>query len=119
MNHGLRSAATVALICLSELAAASRLPAAAFELHSFEVAGHDPSAAIRAFGAQAHIQVFASADDLKGKTFNSVSGEVSTEDGLNRLLAGTGLGHRYVSERTVALLRGGAHTVVDRSADAL
>jgi hypothetical protein len=107
MNYGMQRAVTMAIICISQSAAATHLPAAALELHAFEVDWHDPSTALRAFGAQAHIQVLASADDLKGKEFNAVNGEVSTEDGLNKLLAGTGLDHRYVSERTVAFLPDG------------
>jgi iron complex outermembrane receptor protein len=93
-----------ALIFSSILALANPLPALAQEVHAMDVSTTDPSAAIRTFGAQAGIQIFVAADDLKGKRLNPVSGEVSTEDGLNKLLAGTGLDHRYVSERTVAVL---------------
>jgi len=55
-------------------AIATPLPAAAQEVHAFNVQAADPSSAIRAFGAQAGIQILASADDLKGKKFNPVTG---------------------------------------------
>jgi iron complex outermembrane receptor protein len=92
-----------AFLLISWLAMTAPLPAAAQEVHTFNVPAADPASAIRAFGAQAGIQILASADDLKGKQLNPVNGEISTENGLNDLLAGTGLAHRYVGERAVAL----------------
>src|SRR5258707_2228256 len=94
----------ISFILASLLAVAVPLPAAAQEVHAFNVSAQDPAGAIRAFGAQAGVQILASADDLKGKTFNPVSGDISTEDALTVLLAGTGLDHRYVGERAVALV---------------
>jgi iron complex outermembrane receptor protein len=93
-----------ALLLASLLAIVTPLPAAAQEVHEFSVSVSDPASAIRTFGLQAGIQILASADDLKGKKLNPVSGEISTEDGLKSLLAGTGLGHQYVGERAVALV---------------
>ena len=97
-----------ALILASILAIAAPLPAVAEEVHAFDVSAQDPASAIRAFGAQAEIQILASADDLKGKKFNPVSGDISTEDALNHLLAGTGLAHPYVGDRAVALVSNSA-----------
>jgi iron complex outermembrane receptor protein len=93
-----------ALLLASLLAVAAPLPAAAQEVHAFNVAAPDPASAIRAFGVQAGIQILASADDLRGKKLNPVSGKISTEQALNDLLAGTGLDHRYVGDRAVALV---------------
>jgi iron complex outermembrane receptor protein len=93
-----------ALLLASLLAVAAPLPAAAQEVHAFNVSTTDPASAIRAFGVQAGLQILASADDLRGKKLNPVSGEFSTEQALNDLLAGTGLDHRYVSDRAVALV---------------
>ena len=70
-----------ALILASLLAAAAPLPAAAQELHAFNVAAQDPAGAIRSFGVQAGVQILASAEDLKGKKFNPISGVLSTEEG--------------------------------------
>ena len=77
-----------AFLLISWLAMTAPLPAAAQEVHTFNVPAADPASAIRAFGAQAGIQILASADDLKGKQLNPVNGEISTENGLNDLLAG-------------------------------
>lgn len=94
-----------ALGLIALLALGAPLPAVAQEVHVFNVQASDPATAIRAFGAQAGIQILASADDLKGKKLNAVSGSVSTEEGLNSLLAGTGLAHHYVSDRAVTLVK--------------
>ncbi len=61
-----------AFILASLLAVAVPLPAAAQEVHAFNVSAQDPAGAIRAFGAQAGVQILASANDLKGKKFNPV-----------------------------------------------
>lgn len=96
---------------VSLLGAAAGWPAVALavaqEVHAFNVSAQDPSTAIRAFATQAGLEILASADDLKGKTLNAVNGEIPTEVALNALLAGTGLGHRYVGDRAVALISGG------------
>src|SRR5437773_1268548 len=99
-----------ALLLASLLAVAAPLPAAAQEVHAFNVSTTDPASAIRAFGVQAGIQILASADDLRGKQLNPVSGKISTEEALNDLLAGTGLDHRYVGERAVAVVRNSPET---------
>jgi hypothetical protein len=93
-----------AFVLASLPAIAAPLPAVAQEVRAFNVSAQDPASAIRIFGAQAQIQILAAAEDLKGKKFNPVSGDISTEDALNDLLAGTGLVHRYVGDRAVALV---------------
>jgi iron complex outermembrane receptor protein len=93
-----------ALILISLLIAAAPVPSAAQEVHAFDVPTSDPASAIRTFVLQSGWQILASADDLKGKTLNPVSGDISVEDGLKELLAGTGLEHRYVGEHAVALV---------------
>lgn len=99
--HGFMSA-----LILVSLLAAAQLPAAAQEVRAFNVSSPDPASAIRAFGMQAGLQILASADDLKGKKLNAVNGDLPVDRALNRLLAGTGLDHRYVGERAVALVSG-------------
>jgi iron complex outermembrane receptor protein len=106
--RSLRAQCSLIVIFASLLGAAAVLPAAAQEVHEFNVSAQDPATAIRAFAAQARLQILASAHDLKGKTLNPVSGAIPTEAALNTLLAGTGLDHRYVGERTVALVKNDA-----------
>lgn len=94
-----------ALLLTAALAAADPLPAFAQEPHEFAITAADATRAIHDFGAQSGLQILASADQLKGKRLNPITGTHSTDSGLKILLAGTGLTHRYVGERTVALVQ--------------
>jgi outer membrane receptor protein involved in Fe transport len=83
---------------------ANGLPAYAEEIHRFEVAKGEASAAIHDLGTQAGLQILVAGDRLQGRKLNAVSGQLSTEQALMSLLDGSGLTHRYVGERSVALL---------------
>ena len=93
-----------ALLLSAALATASPMPACANEAHRFDVAATDTIQAIQDFGTQSGVQILASAEQLAGKRLHSVSGSLSTEDGLKTLLKDTGLTHQYVGDRTVALV---------------
>lgn len=93
-----------AFLLVSLLALGGPLPAVAQELREFDISAQDSASAIRTFGAQSGLQILASADDLRGKKLNPVRGNVAIETALHDLLDGTGLGHRYVGDRTVALV---------------
>jgi len=86
------------------LAGSGSLPAFALALHRFDIPEESAPAAIRAFGAQAHVQIVAAGKSVKGKRLHAVYGDLSTEDALNTLLFGSGLTHRYVGDGSVALL---------------
>ena len=94
-----------ALLLTAALTVANPLPAFANEAHRFEVRTTDSAQAIQAFAVQSGLQIFASAEQLQGKKLHEVTGTLSTEDGLKTLLKDTGLTHRYVGERTVALVK--------------
>jgi len=116
MTRGSRVTATMSALMLAALlVVAAPLPAAAQEVHAFNVVAPDPASAILSFGEQAGIQILASADDLRDKKFNPVSGDISTEEALNDLLAGTGLDHRYVGDRAVALVSNSSAAAVPLS----
>ncbi|MEP7245169.1 MAG: TonB-dependent receptor [Gammaproteobacteria bacterium] len=93
-----------ALILTALLAIAKPLPAVAQEVHAFDISAQDSAGALHAFSVQSGLQILASGDDMQGKRLNALHGDVAVEDALNSLLAGTGLDHRYVSDRTVALV---------------
>lgn len=93
------------LLLSAALAATHSLPAFAAETHDFSIRSPDAAVAIHEFGAQAGVQILASGEQLKGKRFNAVAGTLSTDAGMRRLLDGTGLTHRYVGYKTVALVQ--------------
>jgi iron complex outermembrane receptor protein len=92
------------LILMALLAASGALPAFAVEVHHFDIPEEGAAAAIRDFGEQAHVQILVAAEAVNGKKLHAVTGELSTEDGLNALLSGSGLTHRYVGDHSIALL---------------
>jgi len=94
-----------ALILAASLATANPLPAFASESHQFYVAAASNTQAIQQFAAQSGVQILVPAKELEGKKLHEVSGQLSTEEALSTLLEGTGLTHRYVGERTVALVK--------------
>src|SRR6185437_7555571 len=92
----------VTTVLLTALAAP--VPAAAQEIHEFNIPLSNAAREIETLGVQAGIHILASAHDLKGRQLNSVNGTISTDQALTNLLAGTGLQYRYVGERAVAVL---------------
>ena len=82
------------------------IPGQAFsnEVHHFDINLTDSHAAILAFGRQAGVQVVVPGDELQGKHLNAIKGDLSVDDGLKQLLAGTGLTYHYVGNRAVALM---------------
>lgn len=93
-----------AALVVSLLALFGSSTAAAQELRSFSVQDQDAANALRTLGAQAGIQVLASTADLSGIKLNDVTGTMTTQQALRRLLAGTGLEFRYVSDTAVAVV---------------
>src|ERR1700683_1272570 len=84
--------------------ATSGLPAWASDIRHFDIPEEGASAAIHDFGEQAHVQILVAGEHVKGKKLHAVSGDLSTEDALNTLLFGSGLGHKYVGNNSIALM---------------
>ena len=104
MSHPSHARSRVAeLLILALLAASGALPAFALEVHRFDIPEGDAAVAIRDFGEQAHVQILVAGEAVKGKTLHAVTGNLSTEDGLNALLSGSGLTHQYVGDHSIAL----------------
>jgi len=104
ITQATKSSTVSAFVVAVLLASAPALPAYAAETHTFAVSDTDSTAAIQDFATQSGVQILATAAAVKDKRFNSVKGEYSIEDGLNVFLSGTGLMHKYMGDRAVALL---------------
>ena len=91
-------------LVLATLLATDAMNAVAAEKHQFNVSTASPAAAIHEFGEQSGVQILAAGEKISGKHFNTVEGEHSVDEGLRILLAGSGLTHRYVGDRAVALV---------------
>lgn len=94
--HGVLCGLLLAVITKSALSDDGR--------HYFNVDPKDSRKAVLQFGTQAGVTVVVPGDFLQGRHLNPVIGDLSVEEALNQLLAGTGLTHRYVSDHAVALV---------------
>lgn len=81
-------------------AAAQQAPAA----RPFDIPAQPLAAAIAAYGRQSGVQVSLRAEDATGRTAAAVSGTLTAEAALTRLLQGTGLTAATATDGTVTLL---------------
>ena len=84
-------------LCASFAAPAepSRESKFAKEIHTWNIPAEDAVAAVRDFGLQSGIAVFADFAQLTGKRFNAVMGSLTVHAALAQLVAGTGLEYQY------------------------
>jgi hypothetical protein len=94
-------------VLVALLASSQALPNPPNEVHQFNVTAEEAVIAIRQFAAQANVHILADGDSLKGKRLKPVAGKLSLDEGLRRLLAGSGLTYRFVGERAIALVTEG------------
>jgi iron complex outermembrane recepter protein len=92
------------ILLTAALAVAGPIPAFATETHQFNVPEEDAPAAIRDFASQAHVQILVAGENVKEKHLHAVSGKLSTDQGLQILLADSGLSPKYVGDRSIALV---------------
>ena len=93
----------IEIVLTVALAASGALPAFAIETHRFDVPSEEAPAAILDFAAQANVQILVAGENVKDKQLHAVSGELSTEQGLQVLLADSGLTPHYVGDRSIAV----------------
>ncbi|HEY2401015.1 MAG TPA: TonB-dependent receptor plug domain-containing protein, partial [Steroidobacteraceae bacterium] len=95
--------AVIELLLAAELMFAGA-PAFATETHRFDIPVAEAPAAIKVFASQAQVQILVAGENVKDKHLHAVSGEYSTEQGLQLLLADSGLTPQYVGDRSIALV---------------
>tara|TARA_R110001592_G_scaffold81299_5_gene241400 strand:- start:9790 stop:12201 length:2412 start_codon:yes stop_codon:yes gene_type:complete len=76
---------------------------AAGETASFDIPAQPLAAALTAFGRQAGLQVSGDHADLSGITSRAVTGDLTPEAALIRMLQGTGVTFRFADAKTVVL----------------
>lgn len=76
---------------------------AAGETASFDIPAQPLATALTAFGRQAGLQVSGDHADLTGITSHAVSGDLTPEAALIRMLQGTGITFRFTDAKTVVL----------------
>lgn len=95
-------------LALAASALASGGPPAARE--RFDIAAQPLATALRAYADQTGEQVVFFSKLGRGRESGAVAGEYTREEALTLLLANTGLTHRRVNARTVAIKRGQSRT---------
>jgi iron complex outermembrane receptor protein len=86
-------------LCMTAEAA----PPIATEIHSFSIPSEDPVAAMLDFYHQSGVLLSADGDAVKGKRFAAVSGQISVDEALHRLVDGTGLTYVYINNTAVSI----------------
>ena len=75
----------------------------------FAIPGGDLQAALANYSSQTGVNFVVSSDELRGVQTKGVSGNLSADDALSRLLRGTGFEIRHYSSGKVGLSRGEPH----------
>lgn len=92
----------------AEQAVPSVQVAQASQVHSFSIAPQPLASALARFGEQSGLQVSYASSLADGVTSPGVSGSLTAEQALARLLAGTGIAYSFTGPQSVTLLGGGS-----------
>src|SRR5690606_28107095 len=84
--------------------------AQAARTHNFSIASQPLNAALRALADQTGVQIAYATSVAAGAIAPAVSGTMSTEDALARLLSGSGLRYSFTTANTVTILEAGTTT---------
>ena len=95
--------AIVSLIAASSADAQSTAPLAAV-FSSLNIPAQPLGAALISFSRQTRLEVFVDSEVAAGKTSSPVSGQLSPEAALQRMLGGTGLSFRFTNPTTVRIV---------------
>lgn len=96
--------ATTTLTTLPVLAQDSRQLAQAQATRSYSIPAGPLGAALTAFGEASGLRLLVSSELLSGRQSAAVSGQMSAEQALQRMLAGTGLIYRFTEGNTVTVV---------------
>jgi outer membrane receptor protein involved in Fe transport len=103
----LRSDCNALLYSSAIICVAISTPATA-QAKSFDIPTQSVDTAIGMLGRQADVQIMAARRATRGKQANAVRGNMTIQEALNRLLAGTGLVARPAGARTYSVVPGQA-----------
>lgn len=99
-NSLARSSALLASVAIVAIAPAHGAQA---QTRSFNLHAQPAATGVSGFARQADVQILISAHDAEGRRTNAVVGPYSVAQGLDRLLAGTGLRYRETGPKTFSV----------------
>ncbi|MEJ1964476.1 MAG: secretin and TonB N-terminal domain-containing protein [Gammaproteobacteria bacterium] len=94
-------------------AIASPVLAQAPATHRFDVSSQPLGRALNELAAQAGINIYFSPPDVQGKQSPPLKADVSTDDALTQLLAGSRLTFRHLDEQTITIVPAGVPAPAD------
>ncbi len=95
---------TAAIACLLGSEATAQEKTTQSVLIDFSIPGGSLSQAIAVFGTKSDIQIFYPAELVKGKSFNGLTGKMTGQEALERILSGTGLEYRFLDDKSVTIV---------------
>ncbi|HWX26402.1 MAG TPA: STN domain-containing protein [Steroidobacteraceae bacterium] len=94
------------MTCLALILAMIPFASGADEVHKhFDIKAQPLSEALMAFGAQTGAIVMAPSELTAGKTSRPVTGELTAQEALTRMLLGTGLKFQKTANGTILIVR--------------
>jgi iron complex outermembrane recepter protein len=111
-NSGLSWGCAVAMIVLAAPVASAQT------LAQFDLPSQSLAASLRAVGSQTSTNVLFDAPLVEGLAAPALQGELSLDEAFVRLLAGTGLKHRFLDHKTVMVISAAATTAAAAPAPA-
>jgi outer membrane receptor for ferric coprogen and ferric-rhodotorulic acid len=103
-SHGLAASVATVLACHASVAAPH-------DASYFNIPSQPLSASLSAIGTQSSVNIVFDASLVKGIIAPPLNAELSLDQALARVLAGSGIQHRFLNERTVILSTAGATNV--------
>ncbi|RTM01102.1 TonB-dependent siderophore receptor [Ancylobacter aquaticus] len=119
-RHGLAAglvAGLLASVALPGLALAQQPAGAAAARLAYDIPAQDLNRGVLKFAQRAGVQVFYDTAKLEGRRSSAVSGTLTPQEALSRLLAGTGLTYRFTAPNQVTIVDPSATSAAGASAD--
>lgn len=103
MSKTLSAAVITALLAMGAGAAYPQAAAAQSAVQTYRIPAGDLDSALRRYATQARVQLIYTAESVRGKRSPGLSGEHTSAEALQRLLAGSGLQAETINDKTIAL----------------
>ncbi|WP_244517949.1 TonB-dependent siderophore receptor [Ancylobacter rudongensis] len=110
-------AGLLASVAIPGFAVAQQPASAASARIAFDIPAQDLNRGVLKFAQRAGVQVFYDTAKLEGRRSSAVSGTLTAQEALSRLLAGTGLVYRFTAPNQVTIVDPSATSAAGASAD--
>lgn len=102
-RHAMLTGSALCLAWVAPAVAQPPAPIASASARNFNIPAQSLRSALRQMMRQGNVQIGFEAADVDGKLSSAVTGNMSANEALSRLLSGTGLSYRYLTSGSVML----------------